>query len=456
MVPSELSDEHINKTEINGKTAGQALTLALTGTLWSVGNDTSSGTQNADFDRGSVWDAVGTIQKNWNVYITPRVVISSAGAITGRYLDIAPAQGTWRGLRLSVRKNMTDPSVTYDESEVYTALYGYGASVNKSQASGDDQSQELTFADEVWTATSEHPAKPAGQTYLEDPAKTAIYGRNGRPRYGYYQDGDIEDAGVLLQKTWEALKKASEPVISIAGTCTDLYRLGYKDQPIRLHDLAIVEIEETGETFQKEVVCNDIDLVNPGNTLPQIGDYIPNIIYINRENKKGGGGGGGGHGQTNEEDDLLQTFTEFVRTNTLIGMVAGYKDGTAYIKAGQIALAINESTGDTEAIIDASHIYLNGETSIAELLAGDTEITDLWVNSITASNAELTFLSVNGEDADWQDTEVVTDITVTSDGLKFFALSSDGVSVTSSIALNPVTGVTKTTETLHYLGSAPT
>ena len=121
---SELSDEHINSAEITDYTAAQALTQVLTGTLWSVGNNTASGTQSADISRGTVWDAVNTIQHNWNVYITPRVVISSAGSITGRYLDIAPAEGTWRGLRLSARKNMTDPSVTYNDENVYTALYG--------------------------------------------------------------------------------------------------------------------------------------------------------------------------------------------------------------------------------------------------------------------------------------------------------------------------------------------
>ena len=109
---SELSDEHIDNKEITNKTAAQALTTALTGTLWSVGNNTASGSQSADFSRGSVWDAVNTIQQNWNVYITPRITISSAGAITGRYLDIAPATGTWRGLRLSIRKRSISSFLT--------------------------------------------------------------------------------------------------------------------------------------------------------------------------------------------------------------------------------------------------------------------------------------------------------------------------------------------------------
>ena len=394
---AELSDEHINKTEITDKTAAQALTTALTGTLWSVGNNSASGTQSADLSRGSVWNAVNTIQQNWNVYITPRVTISSAGAITGRYLDIAPAQGTWRGLRLSVRKNLVDPAVTYDDSEVYTALYGYGGSVDVPQTGQDDKTEELTFKDEVWTATSSHPAKPSGQTYLEWPEKTAIYGRNGRPRYGYYQNANIKDASVLLQKTWESLQQSCEPKISISGTCVDLYRLGYKDQPIRMHDMAIVEIEETGELLYRQVICNDVDLVDPTGTRPEIGDYIQNIVYINRNtnekatNGRGGGGGGGGRGSmTNLEDENAKTVTEFVKTQDQIGMVVGYRSGNNYVKAGEIVLAINKSgTGESYesmAKIDAHRVYIgnddsvtviNGKATIEQLEAVDAKIDNL-------------------------------------------------------------------------------
>ena len=381
---AELSDEHMDSVELTDITAPQAVGAVLVGTLWSPGNiindpgnTVSTEIVSADISRGSVWNAIGTIQENWNVYITPRVTISSAGAITGRYLDIAPARGVWRGLRLSIRKNLIDPCVTYDESEVYTALYGYGGSVDVAQASGDDETEELTFEDEVWTATANHPAKPSGQKYLEWPEKTAIYGRNGRPRYGYYQNANIKDASILLGKTWESLKKSCEPTVNITGTCVDLYRFGYKDQPIRLHDMAIVEIEETGELLYRQVICNDVDLVDPTGTRPEIGDYIPNIVYINRDTNtkaSGGGGGGGSSGSmTNLEDEDVKTWTEFVKTNNRIGMVVGYRDGTNYIKAGQIILAINESGEpgqyESAAYINANHVNISA-TDTAHLLAG--------------------------------------------------------------------------------------
>lgn len=380
IVLAELQDEHINNAEITNKTAAEALTTALNGTLWAVGNNTASGTQSADFSRGSVWQAINTIKQNWNVYITPRVVISSAGAITGRYLDISPAGGVWRGLRLSVHKNLFDPAVTYNDEDVLTALYGYGGIVGKRHTGSDDTDEELTFSSVVWSATADHPAKPSGQTYLEWSEKTALYGRNGRPRYGYYQNANIKDATLLLEKTWEALKRTCEPRISISGTCADLYRLGYTDEPLRLHDLAVIEIAETGETFQKEIIMLDVDLIDPTGNHVDIGDYIPNIIYINREtnNHASGHGGGGGRGQTNTEAELSETFTQFGKTDNMIGMVVGTRNGGYYVKAGEIALSINKSgeTGQYEstALINADHVNISA-TSTAYTLAGSLERT---------------------------------------------------------------------------------
>lgn len=400
---AELQNEHINHSELTDQTAAQALATALNGTLWGVGTNTASGTQSADFARGSVWQAVSTIKQNWNVYITPRVVLSASGEITGRYLDISPAQGTWNGVRLSVRKNVLDVSVTYNDEDVYTALYGYGGT---NPSAGEDN--EITFSDVVWTATSDHPAKPSGQTYLEYPAKTALYGRNGRPRFGYYQNSAITDPEVLLQKTWETLKTISEPKISISGTVADLKRLGYNDAPLRLHDLALVEIEETGEQFYKEIIMLDIDLIDPSNTRVDIGDYIPNIVYINRDtaDKAGGGGGGGGHGQTNAEIEEGATFTMFEKTNEAIGMVVGTRNGGYYVKAGEIVLAIN-ADGGTNIKLQADTIDIDG--IVNALRALEITVNALMVNGsatvasrLGASAVWTNTLKVNALDATWK------------------------------------------------------
>ena len=311
---SELTDCHIaNDEELDNITAKAALTKALSGTGWNVGNDTSSGTSSGEFQRGDVWQCVTEVKNNWNVYITPRVTVSDTG-ITGRFLDIAKAEGIWHGLRLSIDKNLTDPAVTYDDTDLYTALYGYGAT---EKTGTESEATEVSFADVVWQKTESHPAKPKGQKYLEYPEMTALYGRNGKPRFNYYQNTDIKDPNILLQKTWETLKVSCKPKVSITGTAVDLKRLGYNDVPIRLHDLAVVEIRPVGIILQLEVIQNTVDLLNPANTTPTIGDYIPNIIYINRETEDyatggstGRRGGGGGGSRKDKEWSMFQTTME--------------------------------------------------------------------------------------------------------------------------------------------------
>lgn len=313
---SELTDCHIEEeTEFTNVSAKSALTDLLSGTGWNVGEDESKGSSSGDVSRGSVWQGISTISKNWNVYIVPRVTVNASG-IVKRYLDIYKPTGVWRGLRLSVNKDLSDPCLTYDDTELKTALYGYGATYNDD----DGESQEYNFADVVWTKENGHPAKPAGQKYIEDPSKTAKYGRNGKPRFGYYQSTEIEDGETLLEKTWETLETVSEPKISITGTVLDLRRMGYADQPIRLHDLAIVELEPVGDLFYKQITTCTVDLINPDKTSVNIGNYIPNIIYISRDTEEDSTGGSGSGGSTNNEKKQgeFETSIEWNERNILL------------------------------------------------------------------------------------------------------------------------------------------
>lgn len=316
---SELTDCHIpEEIELTDVSARSALNSILSGTGWTVGTDSSSGTSSGDIGRGSVWEGVTAIRGNWNIYVLPRVTVSSTG-ITGRYLDILPPDGVFRGLRLAINKNVVDPCVTYDDSELYTALFAYGGSYTEGENPETQTTKEVNIAGVTWAKTSAHPAKPAGQKYLEWPEKTALYGRNGKARFGYYQNTEIKNENVLIEKTWQALKACSDPKISITGTVADLRRLGYADEPLRLYDQAIVDLGDV--QFYKQIIKLTVNLLDPTGNSPTIGDYIPNIIYINRETEDfatGGGKGvstrgGGGGGRTRSakekgefETDILQ------------------------------------------------------------------------------------------------------------------------------------------------------
>lgn len=320
---SELSDCHIaDDIELTNATVKTALNKILGGTGWSIGTNASTETSSADIGRGSVWEGVTTIRANWNINILPRVTVDASKGITGRYLDIITTEGTWRGLRFAIDKNMTDPCVTYDDSELYTALYGYGASYTKGSDVQTQTTAETDFSDVVWTKTSDHPAKPKGQKYLEWPAKTTSYGRNGKARFGYYQNTNIKDATKLLEKTWETLKACSDPKVSFTGTVTDLKRLGYVDKPIRLYDLAIIDLGDT--QLYKQVIKLTVNFLDPTANTLTIGDYIPNIVYINREtnnNATGGSsgvssgrGGGGGTRSKKQKGEFETTIAQNERT----------------------------------------------------------------------------------------------------------------------------------------------
>lgn len=435
IVIAELTDEHIDNAELTDLTPAQALAQALDGTLWGVGNVTATNVSSGDFSRGNVWQAVKAIEQNWNVYITPRVVMVASG-IAWRYLDIAPAEGVWRGMRLALEKNLNEAGVTWDDSKLKTALYGYGQSVaGEGGVSGDS----LTFEDVVWTATADHPAKPEGQKYIEDPAATAQYGRGGRPRFGYYQNADIEDAETLLEKTWETLKNVSVPDVTVEGTVQDLHRLGAPDVPVRLHDLAFVEIRPTDVVLVKEIIQYTEDLLNPLGSRLTIGAYIPNIIYINRENSRGGGGSGG---QSEEEAAMSEFYTELIRSETQIGLKASKRDlddlddrltGLIMVEAGRITqivssvgsngqvtaasivLAVNNAASSV--VISAQHIDLRGYVTASELDAVDAKIDNL-TTGVTAA-ASIRSNSVAASSSFSLGGKAHHNSTITIDGVNF-------------------------------------
>lgn len=72
-----------------------------------------------------------------------------------------------------------------------------------------------------------------------------------------------------------------------------------------------------------------------------------------------------------------------------IGMVVGTSDGRNYIKAGEIALSINSTTGESAALIEASHIHLLGETIANQISA----------EYITAKLATVSLLTVGAINA---------------------------------------------------------
>lgn len=186
----------------------------------------------------------------------------------------------------------------------------------------------------------------------------------------------------------------------------------------------------------------------------------------------------------NTDDNMMGSRLE-VQGNK-IGMVVGTYNGTNYIKAGEISLAINKSgtseSYESEAKIIADRVYIgndksttviNGKANISDLNAATARITTLESDAITTNNmstknlnvasltsnrgavsaytGSFTQLNVGGDAASYKSTTVVTAVYRTLSATKAFAMEN-GSTWYSAV----VTQVTSDTATLHYLGSAPT
>lgn len=389
---AELTDYHTDESEIDNQNPQYALSAVLASQpstvqgsqRWQIGTVTATATSSGDIGLGSIWQNIRNIEKNWNCYIIPRVTFNSAG-ITGRYLDIYPAGGTWQGLRLSIEKNTDEAGVTVDDTNVKTALYGYGGQRNDTQTYDDPTRTKITLEGYTW------PDKPSGAVvtggYIEDTAATAAYGRNGQPRFGFYQNGDITDQHTLAVKTWEALQATNKPEVTIDCLLRDLYRMGYHDEPIRLHDTALVELRPNNDILQLEIVKLFVDLLDPTATRPTIGTYIPNIIYIQRqvaEQANGASGSISGRrgGETKTDDEWSEFTSGFDYSNLLLHLHAEQIDRSNSILQ-QAGMSI-----DAQGVIIYANDNVNNIQSKIDVQAGriTQEVTD-------RSNADATLTS---------------------------------------------------------------
>ena len=422
---SELTDIHLVKYKpTEAVTAQTAVTALLTGTGWSIGTCTSTASHKPDIEMTSVWAALTDVRDMMGLRLEPYVTVSET-AITGRYIDVVDNVGVWRGVRLSINKNIDQIGVTYEDTSLVTAVYGYGAALDDeytppprptsgesgsgsggsgSSGSGDTQlsndrpgagtgsgssgessastdygAEYVTIKNVVWTQTAEHPAKPAGQMYLEDPEATALYGRNGQPRFGFYSNSDVDDPDELIGLCWEALQRQNKPKVTVDCTVSDLYSLGYEGEQIQIGDTVKIEIEPIGAELEIMCICLTEDLLNPANTRVTIGRFIKDIVYITKEEDRaaGGGGGGGGGGGANEDkiEQEKSVYTKFDRTDEYILLQAvsiqkvegalntAYSE--IYMNAQEIALEVTRATG-AEATL-SSRISLNADNITLEV-----------------------------------------------------------------------------------------
>lgn len=280
----ELMDEPVTDVRARDITIGVYLTRLLASTRFTLGQAgvNPSGSTTGYYE--SVWSAMAKAMEAYDVRLVPYYVLSG-GKITNRLVDILSTEAEDRGRIFELGDDLAGLSVSYDDSQIKTALYGRGQGV---QIDGGDDSSDpaygrrLTFADVVWTTAGGDPAdKPSGQEWIGDPDALAAYGRDGRHRFGFVTFDDETDAEELLTKTWDYLQKIKDPIISITGTLQDTARLfGRGHEAVALYDSVLVRMVRliNGTKIKTDIRAQIVDVVRdyvqPEQTKLTIGNAV--------------------------------------------------------------------------------------------------------------------------------------------------------------------------------------
>lgn len=384
---AELSDEY-NEELLASTTAVNALTGTLSGSLWTVGTTITTGTARKSLSYMTKWAALCAIRDTWDIRFKFRITVGAAG-ITGRYVDILSSDPVYRGVRLTLDRNVDNIGVTYDDRYCFTAMYGRGK--GSSTLAGDDENAaKITFEDVVW-ATPTNPAnKPSGQKWVEDVAAKAAYGRNGRNRFGYHDFSDIDDPAELLQATWDYLQTTNAPRITFDMSVYDLSAYGYSGERLYLGDAVYIIIEPFGIRAEAEVVQLSQDLLHPERTKPVIGNYRADIVYINRDTSAG----------ASKADEMASANPDLLNgiINTMVTAIMS-SGTTMYTDTSDGSLVFESADGLKAVRITGGGILLaSAKTDGAWVWRTAVTGTGIVADEVTTGTLRATLITILGND----------------------------------------------------------
>lgn len=250
-------------------TADQALVVALEGTGYELG--TVSGlpeVRNLSFYYISPSEALTKIIETYGCEFRVRYTFIE-NRITSRYIDLAKRFGKVSGKQFLYGDNAL--SIEHEETadDVVTALIGRGKG---EETDTGGYGRRIEFTDVVWSKKNDNPTdKPKGQNYVMSETARQAYGlsQNGqlKHRWGVFVDENIDDKGVLLQRTYEELQKLSVPITTFKASILAMNgEADYGDS------VAIIR-DEIGIAFEARLHKVVYDKLDSDRTTVELGDY---------------------------------------------------------------------------------------------------------------------------------------------------------------------------------------
>ncbi len=207
----ELLDDFIEEAHIVGKTAGEALAVALAPTRWEAAPCEPGGTASCMLYHTNALYALRRVAEVWGGEPAGEVFVAD-GRVTRRIVHLKEQIGAWRGVRLVYGKNMAGCTRTVLEQDVYTALYGFGAGLPVTDEAGrytGGYRKKLTFGE-----------VNGGVNWVGDEDARLVWGRWNAERtakvhsFGSVVFSDCDDPEKLLALTRKALADAVRPKVS--------------------------------------------------------------------------------------------------------------------------------------------------------------------------------------------------------------------------------------------------
>ena len=225
--------------------ARAALESALDGTRWGVGEvdvETLAGTS---WYHVSPWDAVKDVVEVWGGELRADVEAGQSG-VTSRSLSLVKSLGSGSGVRLDYGRDVSGITVTYDESDVVTALYCYGKGV-ETEAGGYGRKIGIEDVN-------------GGVPYVEDAEAKQVWGQMGPDgldnSYGIFEDSECEDPATLKDEGIAALKDAARPKVQYSATVEAFARAGTDLRGAGLGD----RVDIVDRSFYRDRHGADMDL----------------------------------------------------------------------------------------------------------------------------------------------------------------------------------------------------
>lgn len=260
----ELGNKIIEDKRVINGSLRVAAEKALQGTNYQVGIVEDFELKDINFYFCSSLKAVQDILEVYNCEMNVRIEIDkNTGLIANKYIDFVHRLGEDTGLRFTYDTALESVRKNYIEGH-YNVLFGRGKAL---ETENGGYSRKLDFAE-----------VNDGLKYVEDKESILRYGRIE----GIYENSDIENPNILLEKTIEKLKETKELKVSYEITVNDLSKItGFEHYKNKKGDTIIVLDEEENEVIEARIIEK---ITTNENIVLTLGNFLPGFI----ENESGG------------------------------------------------------------------------------------------------------------------------------------------------------------------------